>query len=444
MLPRKLILPLLFTGLGLAPFSLSAQDAAIKAEAPAPDVAKTEDSPEAKARKAIKDEIEKMKLERDRLEAQMALDSTKQAAELAALKREKEKLETERAVASAKLAAQFAAGEDEAKKIRAQLDLEAARLAPKMEEMKLKERELAFQKAQLDAENARAQAEISKLSLAVSKHKSADDFEAYVLKEPVYTKTPFENGILTISDRRISFNGPVTDSLADHVVERIAFWNNKNTEYPIFIVIDSSPGGSVQAGYRILKAMEGSQAPVHVVVKSFAASMAACVTTLAKVSYAYPNAVILHHQMSAGTRGNMTQMKEQYKNMEEWFDRLAAPLAKKMGWTKDEFVKKMYENNSDGDWEVFADQAVKMKWVDHVVQDIRESAILRNPDVRNFAPTIMPMPQRGEALPPATTSAPSFMQWQQDEHGKLYMELPPLKPFDHYFIYNPHGEYRWR
>lgn len=442
MLPRKLILPLLFTGLGLAPFTLSAQDAVAKTDVSSAEAPKVEDSPEAKARKAVKEEIEKMKLERDRLEAQMALDATKQASELAALKREKEKIETERSVAAAKLAAQFAAGEDEAKKIRAQLDLESARLAPKMEEMKLKERELAFQKAQMDAETARAQAEITKLNLALAKHKSSDDFEAYALKEPVYTKTPFENGVLTISDRRIAFNGVVTNELADHVTERIAFWNNKSTEFPIFIVIDNSPGGSVQAGYRILKAMEGSQAPVHVVVKSFAASMAATVCTMAKVSYAYPNASILHHQMSSGTRGNMVQMKEQYKSAEEWFDRLATPLAKKMGWSKEEFVKKMYENNSDGDWDVFADQAVKLKWVDHIAQDIRETAILRNPDLKAAPEAPRILPPRGAAG--ATGTVPTFMQWQQDEQGKLFMELPPLAPFDHYFLYNPRGEYRWR
>ena len=42
------------------------------------------------------------------------------------------------------------------------------------------------------------------------------------------------------------------------------------------------------AGYRILKAMEASDAPVHVVVKSHAASMAACITTLAE-QYGIPS-----------------------------------------------------------------------------------------------------------------------------------------------------------
>ena len=105
---------------------------------------------------------------------------------------------------------------------------------------------------------------------------------------------------MVISDRRIPLNGPITNETADYVTTRIHFFNNKDPKLPIFIVIDDSPGGSVMAGYRILKAMEGSDAPVHVVVKSFAASMAAAIATLAKHSYAYPNAVILHHQISAG------------------------------------------------------------------------------------------------------------------------------------------------
>lgn len=446
MLPKKFLIPLLLGASGLAApvFAADAPAESAKADAPSKSTeaeAPKEETAEAKARKAAKEEIEKMRLERDKLEALMMLESTRQSAELAGLRREKEKLEAERSIASARLSAQFAAGEDEARKIRAQIDLEAARLAPKMEEMKLKERELGFQKAQQDAEFARLQAEVTKLNLAITRQRTADDLDNLALKDPVYSKTPLENGVLTISDRRIALNGPITADTADNITERIAFWNNKSAEYPIFIVIDSSPGGSVQAGYRILKAMEGSQAPVHVVVKSFAASMAACICTLAKESYAYPNATILHHQMSSGLRGNMTQMKEQYKNSEEWFQRLANPLAKKMGWTLDELVKKMYEHNSDGDWDQFADEAVKMKWVDHVVSDIRETAILRNPDAKAPEAPRAPIPMRGSA---EKAGPVDFLQWQQDDQGKLYRELPPLAPFDHYFLYNPNREYRWR
>ena len=73
--------------------------------------------------------------------------------------------------------------------------------------------------------------------------------------------------MLYISDRRIAFNGAVTEQLADYVCTRIAFYNNQSSEFPIFIVVDNSPGGSVAAGYQIQKAMAASKAPVHVVVK---------------------------------------------------------------------------------------------------------------------------------------------------------------------------------
>ena len=109
------------------------------------------------------------------------------------------------------------------------------------------------------------------------------------IKEPVYLADPLlKDGTLVISDRRIDLNGPIFSDLADHVTERINYFNNKNEGYPIFIVINDSPGGSVMSGMRIMKAMHGSEAPVYVVVKSFAASMAAALTTLGRTLIRLP------------------------------------------------------------------------------------------------------------------------------------------------------------
>jgi ATP-dependent Clp protease protease subunit len=134
------------------------------------------------------------------------------------------------------------------------------------------------------------------------------------------------------------------------------------------------------AGYRILKSMQSSTAPVYVLVKSFAASMAAALCTLADRSFAYPNAIIMHHQITSGLIGNLTVQREGLKNLEEWWKRLAEPIAAKMGITTDEFIKRMYENTSTGDWKEFADDAVKLKWVDSVVGRCQETALIRNPD----------------------------------------------------------------
>jgi ATP-dependent Clp protease protease subunit len=208
------------------------------------------------------------------------------------------------------------------------------------------------------------------------------------------------------------------------VTERIHYYNNIST-HPIFIVIDSCPGGSVMEGYRIVKAMQASRAPVYVVVKSFAASMAAVITTMADKSYVYPNAIILHHQMSTMNWGNMTQLKEQLDLAKEWERRLHVPVAEKMGISLDEFRKKMYEKNSNGDWQEFGDKAVDLKWATNVVHEIDETGFTKNPDVESNVPK------------------PAFWLGEKtDEKGARFVSLPRLQPFDFYFIYNPDRYYR--
>ena len=201
----------------------------------------------------------------------------------------------------------------------------------------------------LKAVQSEAALEITRLQNDIAKIETSDKRAQFADSKPVFLENPLkENGILVISDRRIPLNGMITSATADFITSRIQYWNNKNRKLPIFIVIDASPGGSVMAGYRILKAMESSDAPVHVVVKSMAASMAAAITTLAKESYAYPNAVILHHQISSVIMAqlNLTQQREFHEDMQRWWVRFGTPIAKKMGITPDEFIKQMYAHSS--------------------------------------------------------------------------------------------------
>lgn len=283
--------------------------------------------------------------------------------------------------------------------------------------------ELALEQTELLRKTTLQEAELEAIKINKERANFADN-------KPIYLENPLlENNTLVISDRRIPFNGPVTSETADYICDRIHYYNNKDKKLPIFIVIDTSPGGSVMAGYRILKAMEGSDAPVHVVVKSFVASMAATMTTLAEESYAYPNAIILHHQLSSSyffTTMNLTQQKESLEDAKKWWDKLAAPVAKKMGITTDEFIKQMYAKNSDGDWVEFATEAKKLKWVNHIVTSIKETSAVVNPD------TIKPKKKDKEA----------FLSETLSNDGKPCLYLPRLHPHDAYFLYNPDGYYR--
>ncbi len=286
--------------------------------------------------------------------------------------------------------------------------------------------ELDFESRKLHQESELAENKTVAIKSDLELREKKELWKKQANREPEYTKEPFKNGVLTISDRRIALDGPIIYGTADFVTERIHYFNNKSEEYPIFLVIDRSPGGSVMEGYRILKAIQASKAPVQVVVKSYAASMAATIATLSPRSYAYPNAVILHHQIWSVLFGNPTQQKQQLDILKEWDRRLREPIARKMGTSIDKFTAQMYKQNVDGDWEEFADEAVKLKWIDQVVHEIRETGIVKEPETKS------------EEKP----KLPFGLAEESDAKGDRFVRLPHLQHADAYFLYNRDGYYR--
>jgi len=391
--------------------------------------------------------------------AKTAADASEAAKPLApeqlAAKREQEQLTLENTLANERLNKELANVRAETARMKAQRDALAERLAleavkrqatdqeeaAKAENEKLRlarDADTAKMRAdmlgfQLKAKQTEAASEVSRLQGEIENLEALRKRSQFSDNRPLYLDKPFrDNGTLVISDRRIPLNGPITNDTADFVSSRIHFFNNKDPKHPIFIVIDDSPGGSVMAGYRILKAMEGSEAPVHVVVKSFAASMAAAIATLAKESYAYPNAVILHHQISSilVARLNLTQQKELLEESQRWWQRLGTPIATKMGISTDEFIKRMYARSSSGDWSEFADVAKDLKWVNHVVSAIEETALVRHPDNSPTAAQI--------------TAEITGLKEELDPEGHPVVYLPRLNPKDVYFLYNPDRYYQLR
>jgi len=385
--------------------------------------AKTED-PELGAKRK---EQEALTIE-NKLEAERLTKATNE------MRAEVTRLKLERELMTERLALEDFVRQSALKKELSELEAERERMLRENELDKARAEKLGHQLKVVQTESS---LEITRLQNEIAHFETAEKRKSYADAEPVYLKNPLrEDGTLVISDRRIPLNGMITTATADFITNRIDYWNNKDRELPIFIVIDSSPGGSVMAGYRILKSMESSDAPVHVVVKSFAASMAAGICTLAKESYAYPNAVILHHQTSAQVMGqmNLTQQREFHEECQRWWVRFGTPIADKMGITTDELIKRMYAHSSSGDWNEFGEEAQKIKWVNHIVQGIDETSLTRNPDMAAAAsPSVIP-----------PTTRPSAITEEIDSDGKPFMWLPRLDPKDVYFLYNPDGYYRVR
>ncbi|SKB09158.1 ATP-dependent Clp protease, protease subunit [Prosthecobacter debontii] len=381
----------------------------------------------------IKAETAKLVAEREKITAQMALDQALQDEKFA--ERKRAMAEIQMRIDEMETQMDLAETEERTKNA-------AATLALRLKGEKLGLESLAA-KNEVDTEGYRMKQEenairrqTSALALEIELQQKQSEARTYAgAKTPTYLKDPLQGRKLILSDRTIPLNGVITSKTADSLADRIAYFNNRDAEAPIFIVIDDCPGGSVMAGYKIIKAMHGSKAPVYTVVKSFAASMAACITTVSKRSFAYPNAIILHHQLSAGVMGNLTQQRESVKELEEWWKRLADPVAEKMGITREEFITRMYKKSSTGDWNEFADDAQKLGWVDTIVDEIEETALLRHPDTQQPATTTLIRTAGVDAIDNGVVEA-------KDEHGRPAAMLPRLNPLDAYWMYNPDGFYR--
>jgi ATP-dependent Clp protease protease subunit len=404
-----------------------------------------------------------MQRQRDQLVLENQISDEALRRELAAAAAESARLKSENELQRARLDRELMLKRAEIEKARVEMEDLSARLALETArkqaetQAELADLRAARERADLEANVALAEfnkrnnifktqevtwtAKLAELRAKVAQREKETEADAYAEQRPVYLKDPLtQEGELILSDRRIPLNGLITMSTADFVSARIDYFNNKTKEFPIFIVIDDSPGGSVMAGYKILKSMQSSSAPVYVVVKSFAASMAAAICTLAPRSFAYPNAIILHHQISTGMMGNLTVQREGLKTLEQWWQRLAAPIAAKMGITMDDFIKQMYAHTTTGDWKEFADEAVKLKWVDTVIGRCHETAWVKNPDAEVSAPTQVATSAAASAASAARLV--SAMTERADDKGHPYMMLPRLNPVDCYYLYNPDNYFR--
>jgi ATP-dependent Clp protease protease subunit len=414
-----------------SPLALAIQDNTTKKPAPAAAEKAAAPKPEAKTggNAPADTKATKMREEQGRLALENSLATERLNRELADLRAEAQRLKAEREALTERLALETAKRKANNEKQLAKIQVDKQRLENEAGLAKVKAEKLG---AELKAQQAAIGLELSKLDAEIKKSAALDKRRRFVTRKPICLKNPLKNdGILVISDRRIPLNGAITSKTADYVTTRIHYYNNLNQKLPIFIVIDDSPGGSVLAGYRILKAMDSSEAPIHVVLKSFAASMAATIVTLAEHSYALPNSMILHHQISnrfVMTSLNLTQQKEGYERAQQFWRRLAGPIAKKMGITTDELIKQMYAHDSDGDWLEFADKAQKLKWVDHVIAGVEETSLRTNPDKKT--------------APSKSVKAMNGLVEERDADGKPVIYLPHSNPVDVYFLFDPQGYYQ--
>lgn len=365
----------------------------------------------------------KLQQEKEKISLENELSMAKQEKLLADLNTLKSQLELENTIHEQTQKQKFAQLQAEKEQLAMENAIQEERNRQEKLKFELEAAKLEFKLLQLNFEN-------EQLATKISKRSNEEEWDSQVNSPKDYLVEPFVDGKLILSDRQIVLNGVIWQGTANRIVEKIQYFNNKSTEYPIFLVIEYCPGGSVMEGTRILKAMRKSIAPVYVVVKSLAASMAAVITTLAERSYSLPDAIFVHHQVWGISWGNRTEQREQLAILDEWSKRIMTPVAKKMGLTTAQLIEKMYENNSTGDWIEFANHATQYQWVDFIVEEIRDTSHTKRPADEEE--------EDEEGMILVLSEKESI-----DVQGQPYVKVPHLRPLDVYHLYNPDNYYRY-
>lgn len=102
-----------------------------------------------------------------------------------------------------------------------------------------------------------------------------------------------------IENRVITITGQIDNAMGLRVISQIEDFNKSSDVLPIRIVIDS-PGGSVDIGIYMVRAMQDSKAPIYTYATKKACSMAAIILCMGKPGhrYAKKDSLIMIHDIT--------------------------------------------------------------------------------------------------------------------------------------------------
>lgn len=166
-----------------------------------------------------------------------------------------------------------------------------------------------------------------------------------------------------LEDRIIYLGEGVNQHTSNLIVAQLLFLESKDPKKDITLYINS-PGGSVYDGLAIYDAMQFVKCDVATVGIGMQASMGAFLLSSGAKGkrYVLPNAAVMIHQPSAGTRGKVTDMEIDLKQSIALKKRLHEILAQNTGQP----IKKIDED-ADRDYWMTAQEAVTYGIVDKVI-----------------------------------------------------------------------------
>jgi len=167
-----------------------------------------------------------------------------------------------------------------------------------------------------------------------------------------------------LKDRIIFLGTAIDDNVANTVIAQMLFLENQDPDKDIKLYINS-PGGSVTSGMAIYDTMQYIKPDVSTICIGIAASMASVLLASGAKNkrFCLPNAEVMIHQIMGGMQGQAADIKIHAERILRLKDRLNDILHKH---TSKEL--KVIEKDTDRDYFMTADEAVKYGLVDKVIK----------------------------------------------------------------------------
>ena len=171
-----------------------------------------------------------------------------------------------------------------------------------------------------------------------------------------------------LKDRIIFLGEEVNETTASLVVAQLLFLESEDPNKDIHLYINS-PGGMVTAGFAIYDTMQYIKCDVSTICVGLAASMGAFLLAGGAKGkrMALPNAEIMIHQQSGGTKGQATEIEIAAENLLKTKKKLNEILAANTGKSVEQVTA-----DTDRDHYMSAEEALDYGLIDKVITNREE------------------------------------------------------------------------
>ncbi len=185
----------------------------------------------------------------------------------------------------------------------------------------------------------------------------------YVIEQTSKGERSYDIYSRLLKDRIIFISGEIEDNMANLAVAQMIFLEAEDPDKDIFLYINS-PGGSVTSGMAIYDTMQYIKCDVSTICIGMAASMGAFLLAAGTKGKrkALPNAEVMIHQPSGGTRGQATDVAIHAEHIISIKKKMNEILAKRTGQT----VKKVTADTERDNF-MSAQDALEYGIVDEII-----------------------------------------------------------------------------